>query len=143
MSVGSLLVISSQCCADSLQLNQNYKTTKKCLFEYILDFAQMKKVSKIIRHTEQNVQQATKKDIYFFLLPGCTWSTICFGIIICAHLLYYGIAAALIFPPAGVLSHISHPSILFFPLCFISRSVCLKYIREHQWTHSPCLSTSL
>lgn len=73
MSVGSLLVISSQCCADSLQLNQNYKTTKKCLFEYILDFAQMKKVSKIIRHTEQNVQQATKKIYIFFsyqAVPG-------------------------------------------------------------------------
>lgn len=28
---------------------------------------------------------------------------------------------------------ISHPSIPFFRLCFISRSVCLKYIRKHQW----------
>lgn len=53
------------------------KTTKqqqKSLFEYILDFAQMKKVSKIIRHTEQNVQQATKKIYIFFFsyqaVPG-------------------------------------------------------------------------
>lgn len=47
------------------------KTTKqqqKSLFEYILDFAQMKKVSKIIRHTEQNVQQATKTIYIFFSL---------------------------------------------------------------------------
>ena len=42
-----------------------------------------------------------------------------------------------------VTSHLSHPSISFSPLCFISRSVCFQCISGHQWIHSTSHSTSL